>query len=263
MFPLAHAWLLEQLVPAPTPAHYLGCVWPDMLFESPLSHPQSHQEGARLADLARSQPPGAAGDELRAFVVGVLTHGSQPRGFDWYSDEHWDPTDAPAASANEVSPARGYAFQKARPLAEATAAACGLPAEMGWWKAHNLVEQAFEPDLYAARPARGAALTAACADTNLHARVAAFLAPHYGVSAESLIPPMRRYTEVVTFQPTSFAPLARTYALQVAAKHGTMADTAALERLLAEAHALIADDGQSFLAICAARVGAMLAEMAP
>src|SRR5579884_4036309 len=27
MFPIAHAWLVERLLPAPTPACYLGCVW--------------------------------------------------------------------------------------------------------------------------------------------------------------------------------------------------------------------------------------------
>ena len=49
MFPIAHAWLVERLVAKPQPAHYLGCVWPDMLFESPLTHPQSHRSGMTLA----------------------------------------------------------------------------------------------------------------------------------------------------------------------------------------------------------------------
>lgn len=259
MYPLAHAWLLEQIVPAPTLAHYLGCVWPDMLFGSPLSHPQSHREGTRLAELARALPQDAAGKEFRAFVQGVLTHGTEPHGFDWYSDERWDAQMDTGPAGGEESPVRGYAFQVAVPLAARTARACGLPEEMGWWKAHNLIEMAFEPDLYTARPARANLLTEACADTELHARIAAILAPHYGVPAEALTPPMRRWAEVVALHPVGMAPLAQTYALQVAAKHGTTADVPALESLLDEAYELIAASGQVFLATCAQRVGVLLA----
>src|SRR5258708_13283257 len=90
-------------------------------------------------------------------VVEVLTHGSEPRGFDWYSDEQYR---APLE-------ARGYAFQRGQPLASAAAAACGLAEDQGWWKAHNLVEMAFELTLFAERPACGDHLAVACADTAL------------------------------------------------------------------------------------------------
>src|SRR5579859_5951229 len=132
MFPIAHVWLLERVVPAPIPAHYLGCVWPDMLFGGPLAHGDTHQRGAELLAFARDRlergAPNAA--EFLAFVIGALTHGSQPHGFDWYSDEAWD---------NSTPEAKGYAFQRGLPLAEATAAACRLPQHYGTWKAHNIV----------------------------------------------------------------------------------------------------------------------------
>src|SRR6516225_1727650 len=92
VFPIAHCWLLETLIPAPLPAHRLGAVWPDMLLEGPISHADSHQRGRELLTFARTRvaagEPGAR--EFAAFVVGALTHGSAPQGFDWYSDESYD-----------------------------------------------------------------------------------------------------------------------------------------------------------------------------
>ena len=167
MFPLAHAWLIHRLVPAPTSAHFLGCVWPDMLFASPLSHTESHRSGARLADAANTLPDGPARDEFRAFVAGALSHGTDPHGFDWYSDEEYGGLPASA---------RGYAFQQAVALAEDAARACDVPEHQGWWKAHNLVEMAFEQSLYLAAPHLGASLAAACADEALCNRVAGVLA---------------------------------------------------------------------------------------
>jgi len=123
MFPIAHAWLLERLVDEPQPVDYLGCVWPDMLFSSPLSHTQSHREGAALAAYARSLPPDEDGETFRSFVIGVLTHGAEPHGFDWYSDEEY---------GGRPREERGYAFQHARSFASEAARACGLPEEQGW-----------------------------------------------------------------------------------------------------------------------------------
>jgi hypothetical protein len=133
VFPIAHIWLLETIIPEPLPAHRLGAVWPDMLLESPITHTDSHRRGLELLAFARARvaasAPGAR--EFAAFVVGALTHGSEPHGFDWYSDEAYD---------DPLPDGRGYAFQRAAPLAAETAAACRLPADLGLWKAHNIIE---------------------------------------------------------------------------------------------------------------------------
>jgi hypothetical protein len=253
MFPIAHAWLLERLVAEPEAAHNLGCVWPDMLFGSPLTHQQSHREGERLVALAETLPAEAGREEFRAFVVGALSHGAEPHGFDWYSDE---------AYGGKPAEERGYAFQRGKSLAEEAARACGLPSAQGWWKAHNLIEQAFEPALYAAQPHLGERLEAACADAALAGRVAAILAPHFGVAATALADAMARFSAVVALRPVDDTTLAGVYAHQVQLKHGTEADVPALTRLLARARELIAVDQQLFLDTCVERVGAMLVETA-
>lgn len=255
MFPLAHAWLIQRLVPAPTAAHYLGCVWPDMLFESPLSHTESHRSGARLAEAVNTLPAGPARDEFRDFVIGALSHGAEPHGFDWYSDEEYG-----GRPASE----RGYAFQQAAPLAEDAARACGVAPDQGWWKAHNLVEMAFEQPLYLATPSLGASLADACADKALCTRIAGTLANIFGQPADALADAMLRFPSVVTFAPATPRPQAETYAHQTRLKHpGSTPDVAALETLIERAQAIIAPTRDEYLATCQEAVGQMLGEVLP
>ncbi|HKT39018.1 MAG TPA: hypothetical protein VJR48_11655 [Ktedonobacterales bacterium] len=255
MFPLAHAWLIQRIIPTAQPVHYLGCVWPDMLFGSPLSHSESHRSGARLAEAIGALPAGPERDEFRAFVAGALSHGSEPHGFDWYSDEEYG--GRPAAE-------RGYAFQHAVSLAGDAARACGVAPEQGWWKAHNLVEMAFEQSLYLAAPQLGESLAAACADEALCHRVARVLAGVFGQPADALAGAMQRFPSVVTFTPATVRPQAETYAHQTRLKHaGSNPDVAALESLIARAQEIIAPTRDDYMATSLEAVGRMVGEVAP
>ncbi len=255
MFPVAHAWLIERMVSAPTPAHYLGCVWPDMLFGSPLSHTESHRSGTRLAQVAQALPPGSARDEFCAFVVGALSHGTKPHGFDWYSDEEYG-----GRSAAD----RGYAFQQAVSLSEDAARACDVPADQGWWKAHNLVEMAFEQPLYLAAPHLGVSLSAACSDEALCQRIADALASVFGQPADALAAAMLRFPSVTTFTPATTRPQAETYALQTRLKHaGSNPDVAAIAALIERAQMLIAPTRDAYLANCLAAVLRMVGKTLP
>lgn len=252
MFPIAHAWLVEQLLREPEPAHYLGCVWPDMLFESPLTHVQSHRSGLDLVR-ALPEPTAAEYDVLRAFVFGVLTHGSEPRGFDWYSDEHYGDT---------PETARGYAFQHGKALADDAAAACGVDAKDGWWKAHNIVEMAFERPFYLERPERGQRIFAACDDDSLITVVCRWLAGVFGVPSDALATAIRRFPQVSELRPTTDASLAAVYALQTRLKHpGAEPNAALIADLIARAREATARDRDVYLASCRAWVGEMLAEV--
>lgn len=252
MFPLAHAWLLSRVVSNAVPAHYLGCVWPDMLFESPLSHPQSHRHGGALVAYTRSLGDAEGTAELSAFVTGVLTHGSDPHGFDWYSDEEY---------GGRPAEERGYAFQRGKGLAADAAVACDVPEYQGWWKAHNLVEIAFERPLYAAQPELGSSLAAACTDELLIQRIAGYLTGFFSHPVDSLALPMRRFREVVLLQPGSVSAWAEMYALQVRLKHpGSQPNIPTIARLIERAEDIIAADKQAYLDDCAARVARMLRE---
>lgn len=249
MFPIAHLWLLERVVLEPTAAHRLGAVWPDMLFGAPITHVESHQRGAELLAFARARRDALDDHEFAAFVTGVVTHGSEPHGFDWYSDECYG--GAPRA-------AKGYAFQRGRGLAAEVAAACGLPPADGEWKAHNVVEMAFEPRLHGAEPGLADNFAAACADRAMVERIAARLAEFYGRPAEALAEAIWGFAAWWT-PPTTVDALAAVYARQVRAKHpGAAPDPVAIGQLIGAAEAIIAPDREAYLAGCVWAVGALL-----
>src|SRR5690348_18455704 len=87
MYPIAHAWLIQRLIPEPTPAHFLGCVWPDMLYDSPLTHPQSHRSGRLLVERARGIADAETAAVVRAFVAGAASPGSRPAGVGGFRGE--------------------------------------------------------------------------------------------------------------------------------------------------------------------------------
>jgi hypothetical protein len=251
MFPIAHGWLLAQITEQPTAAAYLGCVWPDMLFGSPLAHPQSHTSGAELLAFARALPAGEARDEFLAFVRGVITHGSEPHGFDWFSDEGY---------GDESGQAKGFAFQRAAPLAQRAAAACGVPEEMGLWKAHNLIEMSFEGPLYAVNPQATHALAAACADDALMRRIAEPLGRFFAHEPDALAESMRRYPSMVALTGATLDALGEAYARQTRYRHaGAQPDAHAIAALIGEAATLVAAERDDYLTTCLSGVRATLA----
>ncbi|MBA3824410.1 MAG: hypothetical protein H0X24_11015 [Ktedonobacterales bacterium] len=247
MFPIAHAYLMERIFANPTSAHYLGCVWPDMLFDGPLTHHQTHREGLALLDFARTDAP-----EILPFVRAALTHMAEPHGFDWYSDEGYEP-----------GAERGYAFERARPFVADVVAATGVDPELGWWKAHNFTEMSFEVGLGRVYPHLGRAVADACGDAALVRMVTAPLARHFGVPADALAANITNFPKSVALvDPTSEA-LSEAYTLQLEFKHGVKSpNVAAMANIIDRLWGAIAPDRDAFLAFAVREVAAMLAGMA-
>lgn len=243
MFPIAHAYLLERLIPQPTPAQYLGCVWPDMLFLGPLTHHQTHREGLDLLRFVRAEAP-----ELLPFLRAVLTHITEPHGFDWFSDEAYDPGGE-----------RGYAFERARPFVAEVVAATHVPEKDGWWKAHNFIEMSFEFGLDQRAPHLKRAITAACADRDLVQRIAVPLARHFRQPAEALARNIMAFPATVALDEVTPQTLAQAYTIQLRFKHQiTDADVPAMAAIIARAWEAIAPDRETFLATCEREVAHVL-----
>lgn len=254
MYPVAHAWLASRLLgPTPSDAALLGCVWPDMLFGSPITHEQAHHAGAGLLSYARDLPTGAEREEFLDFARGVLTHGAEPHGFDWFSDESW---------GGQLLAAKGFAFQRGLPLASATARACGLPEALGPWKAHNVIEMAFERPLLLAAPDVAARLQVACGDDALIERIARPIADFFGTPAGAVTTSMRAFRSAVSLFPASLRSLAEMYAVQTRLKHpDARPDASVLGALIGAAEALIAPERDVYLAVCLASVRETLAAL--
>lgn len=143
------------------------------------------------------------------FARAALTHGADPPGLDHYGDECY-----PGGE-------RGYSFQLARPFAEQAATICGLPSEMGWWKAHNFVEMAVELVVKEEAEDLGRRLNTLLANTAATEEAGAFLASALpGVDAGRAAAGFRSMPHYLALEEPDPPTLAARYERQVKARHG-------------------------------------------
>ncbi len=131
MYPLTHIYFARKVMGFLDDALLLGSIFPDMVILCGIPWEASHRLGFVLwPHFKEAAPP------LVHFTQGIITHGIEPRGLDYYSDEQYGPYE------------KGYCFEKARPLIEQVVEALGIPPENGWWKAHNFIEMGIELHIY-------------------------------------------------------------------------------------------------------------------
>ncbi len=127
MFPLTHVYFYSTIFPVSN-GGVLGSVFPDTTLLTGMKWASTHKMTLDLFNRAKNQKDPA----VRSFILGLMTHGVDSLGLDYYGDEEYKPG----------SP--GYAYIKSRPLIEDVIRVCGIPAHMGPWKAHNFIEMGIE-----------------------------------------------------------------------------------------------------------------------
>ena len=127
MFPLTHLYTAKEVLGYENAMTALGAMFPD--FGSVLGAGRNlcHEMGVDMWHYAMESDKDHAD-----FALGVLTHGTALPGIDWYADE----------SYHGLRP--GFCFQLGEEIAAEAAKACNLPPNMAVWKAHNIIEMAFD-----------------------------------------------------------------------------------------------------------------------
>lgn len=132
MFPLTHVYVARQVLKTKNSLQTIGSIFPDAALLYGLDWRFTHCLGKELFEFIKNEQP-----ELIPFALGLLTHGAEPKGLDYYGDECY--------GLNKEK--KGYCFQKALPIINEVKNVCNLPAEFSWWKAHNFIEMAIEIQL--------------------------------------------------------------------------------------------------------------------
>ncbi len=127
MFPLTHIVLAKQVLAKENPQTVLGSVFPDFAVFLKVGRNMAHEMGPDFFDFCCRYYPNHLD-----FALGILTHGTNLPGLDYYADEAYDGKDV------------GYCFQRAEKIAEKVREVCRLPENMALWKAHNFIEMSFE-----------------------------------------------------------------------------------------------------------------------
>ncbi len=127
IFPLVHLYFAEKVSGNFHPLLALGGMVPDLGRGMGLDRNRAHVAGKEFYIWCMEQAP-----ELIPAAQGMIIHGVDPKGVDYYADEHWGTGE------------RGWCFQLIEPFVPRVIDACALPAEWGLWKGHNFIEMAME-----------------------------------------------------------------------------------------------------------------------
>lgn len=127
MFPLVHHYFNKAILPPVDHAMILGGMFPDLAINTGVLRDTAHTCGLAFYNWNNKISNGNLN-----FIKGILSHGADPAGLDYYSDEFWQ------------NGKKGYCFQQGVPWMERVQNATHLPDNLIWWKSHNFVEMSFE-----------------------------------------------------------------------------------------------------------------------
>ncbi|MBQ1501428.1 MAG: hypothetical protein IIZ45_02285, partial [Firmicutes bacterium] len=196
MYPLVHYYVNQQVFGHVSHLTALGALWPDLAVGAGGNRDDAHSQGVAFYEWCRLNMPGVL-DAAR----GMIGHGIDPPCVDYYADEFWP------------DHIRGYMFREALPYLPQVAACTGLDGDVDipllppggepprsnvWWKAHNLVEMAYEMITARQHPTLGAQLLEAVADDDAVDALAQALNRWQGLAVQPII-------DIFAAVPTSYA----------------------------------------------------------
>lgn len=229
MYPQTHAYFAEKVFGKLSDAQTLGSIFPDIAIGVIPSRQNTHGRGIELLKYMQEQPV------LYDFARGIITHGIAPEGLDYYGDEKY------------LSYEKGYCFEKGRSLVKETIQACNIPPEMGWWKAHNIVEMGIEL-LISAAGSYGSNLTQVFSKTDLITQISKEIAGFYQTTQIQFQQRIYNFSNYIDTSKATPESLAARYDVQMFTKHHIHIDTTRVAQLISLAAELVIDDLDNFFA---------------
>ncbi len=227
MYPQTHVYFAEALIGRQSDQVTLGSILPDMLVGRGFNHLEAHSKGAEIYCFLRKN------SALSDFRLAVPTHGFVPKGLDYYGDEKY------------LDFEKGYCFEKARPFTTKTIEACNIPPEMGWWKAHNIIEMGVELLVGAAGDYSGR-LKSAFTNRALVSEVDEMLCTLWPDRDIGFSRRVKRFAGLINVEKPSVESLAQKYKVQMQVKHQTEIDTKKTARLIHQAAESVSEDIYQF-----------------
>jgi len=242
MYPQTHVFFAEKVLGFLSDALALGSIFPDIAAGVCPTRHDSHGRGAELLDASRED------QELFDFARGVITHGIDPKGLDYYGDEKY------------LSFERGYCFEKGRSLVEETIRACHLPPEMGWWKAHNIVEMGIELNIGSSGP-YGEILVKTFANAPLIEKISRRMGRFYQLDPGVFLRRVHNFANYIDTSRVCARSLAACYDVQMFTRHRIHIDVERVTGLILRAAEIVSADFPDFFAFVLRDVQKTLLEL--
>jgi hypothetical protein len=242
MFPQTHVYFAGKVLGKINDAIAMGSIFPDMVIGAGVPRDISHNSGKEL--LAFLQDSGT----LRDFARGSITHGVDPDGLDYYGDEKNPPHE------------RGYCFEKGRRFIIPTIEACNIPEEMGWWKAHNIVEMGIELHISQRAP-YGEILLKAFDNPILIKDICYQSGAFFGKDTQPFFNRIATFPEYMDLERSTPESLARKYEYQMYYRHRIRINTPMVAKLIDEAALWVDSDLDDFFEATTVKVKNALASL--
>ena len=227
MYPQTHVYFAEMILDGQSDEITLGSILPDMLNGRGINHYDSHSKGSEIFCFLKQY------QTLLDFGKAVLTHGFVPKGLDYYGDEKY------------LDYEKGYCFEKARPFVLDTVEACNIPPEMGWWKAHNIVEMGIEL-IVSSSGDYSEKIKSVFTNHSLISEVDEMLCELLKLDNYDFLKRVKRFTGLIEIEKAGAFSLAEKYRLQMHFRHQVEIDTKKVASLIERAAESVYDELQDF-----------------
>ena len=225
MFPVSHIWFGERVLGELDIQSVFGTIFPDMVILGCLEYDITHKSGWKLFDFLKKEHP-----EFLGFARGILTHGVNPKGLDYYSDEKFK-------DLNE-----GYCFQKAKEIEKRVIESCNIPEKMGLWKAHNFIEMAVELEIYERYPSTNKRMKDAMNDRQVIEDLCPILDKYYELKYGTMKSCVEHFGAFVELESLTAESLAVKYDFQMHQKHGIRINILESRDIIDDCRQIIAGD---------------------
>ncbi|HHT46046.1 MAG TPA: hypothetical protein GX004_01980 [Firmicutes bacterium] len=245
MYPLTHIYFAKRVLGYLDDPTALGSIFPDMLILSGITWKESHTLGKQIWRFFRGKQ-----SDLVNFSLGVITHGIEPKGLDYYSDEKYRHFE------------RGYCFEKAKPLIDRVVDACNIASDDGWWKAHNFIEMGVELYINEKHPRLLISLQRAFYNVALIRKLCRELSPLLSRDAEILEKNFSTFKSFIDEEPLDAHLLALRYQRQIYFRHNIESiDLEESRDIIHKGKELVIDDIEDFFSEVKEEVRCVLDEV--
>jgi len=230
MFPLTHIYAAQEIFQFSSDLLVLGSIFSDTTIDNSLTYDQTHKQGREIYEYIRKK-----NSDFLPFAWGILTHGVNPSGLDYFGDEKHQNCE------------RGYCFEKARSIIQPTVEACNIPTRFGWWKAHNFIEMAVELEIVSRYPQVHRSLSRAYENSQLLVDIGELLADFFYETPEGIVRGLKHFRKYVLEEGVSAGSLALNYDQQMFRRHSIKINVGGVEKLIVRSRELIKNDYEKFL----------------
>ncbi|MCL1816595.1 MAG: hypothetical protein FWG43_03215 [Clostridiales bacterium] len=245
VFPIVHYYVNQKIYGQVPPLMALGGLFPDLASGTGMQRDEAHQMGEGFYHWCAANTP-----HMLPLALGIISHGTQPCGADYYADEYWPGCE------------KGWCFERGKPWMERITAVTHLPEHLAWWKSHNFVEMCYELLTIEQCPNIGNSILAALGNQDLLEKAATTLNRYTGKDIDKIIGIFRKTPQIFSLKEVSPQDLALRQKTAFALRHRVYdADVAGMAALLSEMAEALRPGYASYMAKMIRLVEEMLGQL--